>query len=241
MRLLVCGGHRFDDVKWLYAVLDQLHVEESISCIITGAAPGADTLAMCWAKDHGVAYEGYAADWSRYGRSAGPRRNQYMLDHAKPQYVLAFPGGAGTSDMVARAQRVGVAVCMALDLGLGELFGNRNRGVSMIKPTIGRKVWFHPGPGDSLYDPADAVTYLGQPFDATVVYVWNDRLVNLTVASHNGDTYGRSSVILVQPGEAPPTGKSWCEWMPYQVGQSQAVKQAQAEVPQQAAPGGAAA
>ncbi|HEX8807480.1 MAG TPA: hypothetical protein VF760_00625 [Xanthobacteraceae bacterium] len=95
----------------------------------------------------------------------------------------------------------------------------------MIKPTIGRKLWFHPGEGDDLWHGEQET----QPCDATIAYVWNDRLVNLTVADHNGYTRGRSSVPLVQPGDERPTSKqSYCEWMPFQIGQSQAVKDAQA-------------
>lgn len=33
-------------------------------------------------------------------RLQGPMRNQRMLDEARPQVVIAFPGGSGTADMV---------------------------------------------------------------------------------------------------------------------------------------------
>ncbi len=41
-------------------------------------------------------------------------RNQQMLDEAKPDMVLAFPGGRGTDDMVSRAEKAGVPVTIAL-------------------------------------------------------------------------------------------------------------------------------
>ena len=39
--------------------------------------------------------------------------NQQMLDIGKPDLVLAFPGGSGTADMVAKARAAGVGVLYA--------------------------------------------------------------------------------------------------------------------------------
>jgi predicted Rossmann-fold nucleotide-binding protein len=39
------------------------------------------------------------------GLAAGPIRNQQMIDEGKPDLVIAFPGGAGTHDMMARATK----------------------------------------------------------------------------------------------------------------------------------------
>lgn len=91
----------------------------------------------------------------------------------------------------------------------------------MIKPTIGRKVWFYAGtavlPGVwTIHNSGDET----QPMDATVVYVHGDRMVNLAVLDHAGEPHAVRSVHLVQPGdEAVPNGMR-AEWMPYQVGQA---------------------
>lgn len=70
--------------------------------IIAGGAPGADTDAVDWAVCAWVPFTEYKADWTKYGRSAGPKRNQQMIDEGKPDYGIAFPGGQGTADMVRR-------------------------------------------------------------------------------------------------------------------------------------------
>ena len=44
----------------------------------------------------------FPAEWRKYGRSAGYRRNQQMLDEGNPDLVVAFPGGPGTQNMVIR-------------------------------------------------------------------------------------------------------------------------------------------
>ena len=51
---------------------------------------------------------------------------------------------------------------------------------------------------------------------AMVSYVWNDRLVNLTVSDHYGKSFNMTSVQLVQAGDLKPEH----EWMPSQVGQA---------------------
>ncbi len=50
------------------------------------------------------------ADWDKFGKGAGPIRNQQMIDEGKPDLVVAFPGGTGTADMVKRAKKHGIEV-----------------------------------------------------------------------------------------------------------------------------------
>lgn len=79
--------------------------------VIHGAADGVDTQAMIAAQTvPGVTHSPYAADWATHGGQAGPIRNIRMLEHGKPDLVVAFPGGKGTAHMVAMAQRRGVPV-----------------------------------------------------------------------------------------------------------------------------------
>lgn len=57
----------------------------------------------------GLGAETHRADWATYGDSAGPRRNQEMVDSGL-DLLIAFPGGMGTADMVRRAKAAGVPV-----------------------------------------------------------------------------------------------------------------------------------
>lgn len=110
MRILVCGGRDFTDRKYLFETLDYIHAAHSITCIIHGAARGADTLAGDWANCRDVATQVYPADWNRDGRSAGPIRNARMLTEGKPDEIVAFRGGNGTADMMAKATAAGLKV-----------------------------------------------------------------------------------------------------------------------------------
>ena len=116
MRILVCGGRDFKDQHKVNLVLDGLQMKHNHIFIIEGGAIGADRLAQNWAKEiHGIIpefvnYKTFKADWGTHGKAAGPIRNQQMIDEGKPDLVVAFPGGAGTADMVRRAKKAGIEV-----------------------------------------------------------------------------------------------------------------------------------
>lgn len=79
----------------------------------------------------------------------------------------------------------------------------------MIKPTVGRVVWYHPEdeqPGD-------------QPMLAMIAHVHSDSCVNLAIFDQNGNPImgPPRSIRLLQEGEARPIGIRCCEWMPHQI------------------------
>lgn len=83
------------------------------SRVLVGCCPsGADRFAREWCRAHGVPFRRYVAQWGMFGRRAGPRRNQQMIDAApEGSTVLAFPrGGPGTADCIRRAVAAGLEV-----------------------------------------------------------------------------------------------------------------------------------
>jgi len=135
MKLLVCGGRHFGLIpKWVRfgdtgysqqarkAEAERLLLDRVLSaceprpCIlIHGAAQGADELARRWAARNGIPDLPFKADWypqgfGRLDKSAGPCRNQRMIDEGKPDRVIAMPGGRGTADMISRARAAGIEV-----------------------------------------------------------------------------------------------------------------------------------
>lgn len=109
---------------------------------------------------------------------------------------------------------------------------------TVIKPTVGRKVWYRPSKHDQQ-GPVPMQCAVGQPLDATVIAVHGDRLVNVLVTDMVGRQFPVLSVTLVQEGdilpacnEGLPLGR-YVEWMPYQQGQAR--KDAAGEKPTPAA------
>lgn len=108
-RVLVCGGRHYRHWRYVFQILNAQHKHYPIGCIIVGGCSGADQFAADWAHAGPIRCEKYMAEWAD-GPSAGPARNQRMLNEGKPDLVIAFPGGRGTADMVRRAKEAGVAV-----------------------------------------------------------------------------------------------------------------------------------
>lgn len=109
MRVLVCGSRHWLDKA---TIKQELETIKNISVVIHGACRGADILAAQVAKELNIPIEEFPADWKLYGLSAGPKRNQQMLDEGKPDYVLAFHeninSSKGTKDMISRAAKANI-------------------------------------------------------------------------------------------------------------------------------------
>ncbi len=107
MRVIVCGGRDFDDADFVSEALDAFNEKHGpISHVIEGGAIGADHLARQWATRNEIMVSTVPARWSDQGNSAGPIRNQLMIDLFAPNFVIAFEGGRGTEDMIRRGKRV---------------------------------------------------------------------------------------------------------------------------------------
>lgn len=104
----------------------------------------------------------------------------------------------------------------------------------MIKPTVGRKVWYRPSEADKDGKTGDSPdtgkmqVNGGEPLDATVIAVWSDRLVNVSVIDIFGTVHARRSVTLLQEGDTNHQIGRYVEWMPYQTGQAKKSEYAEA-------------
>lgn len=107
--IIVCGGRDYNDMRAVYKALDAMAAKGEIGMIIHGGAEGADTMAGAWAFQRCVPCLSVPADWGQHGKAAGPMRNQKMIEMVVDG-VVAFPGGAGTADLVARAKKASVPV-----------------------------------------------------------------------------------------------------------------------------------
>lgn len=108
MIVIVTGSRDWSEKAVLRRVLSVLHGngQDGIELLVEGGARGADTMARDWARDNGVPHETVPADWDRYGRAAGAKRNIQMLERYPSALVVAFPlpQGRGTQHCVMAAK-----------------------------------------------------------------------------------------------------------------------------------------
>lgn len=106
MKVLATGDRWWKDVDTVVRRLSQL---PSSTILVTGGAPGLDTIAYNVGRELGFDVREYKADWGRFKRAAGPIRNRQMikeehLPHEPINLGLAFHpnliSSKGTRDMV---------------------------------------------------------------------------------------------------------------------------------------------
>ena len=115
-RIIICGGRHFNDYEALESSVTSALTEKGLASneveIVSGHCEGADTLGELYANKHDIACKVFPAEWTKYGKAAGPIRNRAMLDYAKEQtpVVAAFWNGEsrGTGNMIKQAKTAGV-------------------------------------------------------------------------------------------------------------------------------------
>ncbi len=112
-RVIVAGSRHFNDYELFSSVVDKylLHIRDEYELIIvSGHCSGADLMGERYAKENGFEVEIFPAEWKKYGKSAGPRRNKQMVDVA--DIAIAFPSanGRGTQSMIKYANEKGIPV-----------------------------------------------------------------------------------------------------------------------------------
>jgi len=110
LKVLVCGGRDFSDADFIHTELDRLRAQYGFDTIIEGDARGVDRIAGEWARARGVELIEFPANWKDEGRHAALIRNERMLQEGKPDLVIAFPGGGGTSHTCWKAEQAGIKV-----------------------------------------------------------------------------------------------------------------------------------
>lgn len=111
MRVIVAGGRGFDDYTLLSEELDCLYGKlASQMIVVSGGAKGADKLGERYAEENSLTVNKFPADWDKYGKSAGYRRNAEMATHS--EVLIAFWDGKskGTSHMIDLAIAKGLLV-----------------------------------------------------------------------------------------------------------------------------------
>ena len=112
-RIVIAGCRDYNNYAeaktYIDFCLSDIRRENNI-IIVSGCASGADAIGERYAEENGFKVEKYPADWKKYGRSAGPKRNKQMAEVS--DYVICFwdEKSNGTKSMIEYAKKCGKTV-----------------------------------------------------------------------------------------------------------------------------------
>ncbi len=112
MRVVIAGGRDITDYQMVVSAVTQSKFD--ITEVVSGGAPGADSLGERYAQATGIKLTIFKADWDTHGKAAGPIRNREMAHYA--QALIAVWGGKsrGTGNMIEQARKLNLPVFVHL-------------------------------------------------------------------------------------------------------------------------------
>jgi len=112
LRVIIAGGRNFHNTSWSFDKMDAILKNKFADgiTIVSGCANGADKVGEAYAVSRELNLAKYPADWDKYGKSAGYKRNTQMAENADA--LIAFWDGQskGTKHMIDIATAKGLQV-----------------------------------------------------------------------------------------------------------------------------------
>lgn len=112
MKVIIAGSRSIHE----YEIVKQAVAESGfeITEVVSGRAAGVDRLGESWADEYNIPVKPFPADWSKWGKGAGHRRNTEMAEYADA-LVAVHNGSRGTLNMIKqmrmRKKLVFVKIC----------------------------------------------------------------------------------------------------------------------------------
>jgi hypothetical protein len=112
LRCIIAGSRFLKDNHILYEAIASSGF--TITEVVSGAARGADQMGEEWARSNGIPITRFPAEWEKYGKGAGHKRNAQMGEYAKQAngglIAVWHEGSRGTSNMIKQAVKLGLKI-----------------------------------------------------------------------------------------------------------------------------------
>jgi hypothetical protein len=110
MKLIIAGGRDFSNYDLLVESVNLIISGVAGVEIVSGGAKGADNLGEHFAIDNNLQIKRFPAEWDKYGKSAGYRRNSDMAEYADSCICFWDGQSKGTNHMINLAKQKGLSV-----------------------------------------------------------------------------------------------------------------------------------
>lgn len=111
MKTIIAGSRHITKPKYILEAINLagengIYVDE----IVSGMANGPDYMGYQYALANHIPVKCFPAEWLKYGKAAGPIRNQKMAEYADALIAIWDGVSKGTRDMINRAKACGLKI-----------------------------------------------------------------------------------------------------------------------------------
>lgn len=117
MKLIIAGGRDYtnelritDLVYDGITILQEEHGMGEVIEVVCGMAPGVDAIGRKIAISQDIPVKEFPAQWLKYGKSAGPKRNLQMAEYADALIAIWDGQSRGTASMIKQAKELGLKI-----------------------------------------------------------------------------------------------------------------------------------
>lgn len=108
MKVIVAGSRSFNDYQLMENKLGKILKNQEEVIIVSGTARGADKLGERYADNNGYDVIEMPADWDKYGKSAGYKRNEHMAQISDAAVIFWDGESKGTKHMIDLSEKHGL-------------------------------------------------------------------------------------------------------------------------------------
>lgn len=101
----IVGYREYNDFEQMSKILDKVLSNYLVIKIHTGDCRGTDTMVSRYAKNKNIECQIFNADWNTYGKHAGPKRNERLIEYVNLVIAFMNPQSKGTLNTVNLAKQ----------------------------------------------------------------------------------------------------------------------------------------
>ena len=99
IKLIIAGGRKLNvDVAGIKEYIEKFNIPE-LECVVSGRATGIDTCGEYFARYYLIPIKQFRANWTLYGKRAGPLRNKEMGQYADALLLIWDRKSKGSKNM----------------------------------------------------------------------------------------------------------------------------------------------
>jgi hypothetical protein len=105
IKTIIAGSRSMSSYELLTKIIDSCPFKFEITEVVSGTAKGVDKLGEEWAKHNKIPIKQFQADWDKFGKGAGYRRNEEMAKYADAAIIIHKDASKGTQHMKDLAEK----------------------------------------------------------------------------------------------------------------------------------------